>query len=202
MARLASYEIPADTPAMASTPSSQPTLARNQPATTPPVETAEHEPNNTPDQANRLSLPARVTGAIDGGTAGRTDADCFRFAARAGDEWVFEIDAARSQSKLDSHLEVFDAHGQRVPRVLLQAVRDSYFTFRGKNDGDTDDFRLFNWEEMRINDYLYANGEVVKFSLFPRGPDSGFEPTQARGPAGAISTRPPWPTRSASRATS
>ena len=27
---------------------------------------------------------------------------------------------------------------------------------------------------MRINDYLYAGGEVVKFWLFPRGPDSGF----------------------------
>ncbi len=58
--------------------------------------------------------------------------------------------------------------------MLLQAVRDSYFTFRGKNDSETDDFRVFNWDEMRINDYLYANGEVVKFWLFPRGPDSGF----------------------------
>ena len=36
------------------------------------------------------------------------------------------------------------------------------------------DFRVFNWDEMQINDYLYANGEVVKFWLFPRGPDSGF----------------------------
>ena len=34
---------------------------------------------------------------------------------------------------------------------------------------------------MRINDYLYANGEVVKFWLFPRGPDSGFVAYPGRG---------------------
>ena len=82
--------------------------------------------------------------------------------------------AARSGSKLDSFLEVLDDQGRRVPRVLLQAVRDSYFTFRGKNGTETGDFRLFNWEEMGINDYLYANGEVVRLWLYPRGPDSGF----------------------------
>ncbi len=84
------------------------------------------------------------------------------------------MDAARSGSKLDSFLEVLDDQGQRVPRVLLQAVRDSYFTFRGKNGTESGDFRLFNWEEMGINEYLYANGEVVRLWLYPRGPDSGF----------------------------
>ena len=64
--------------------------------------------------------------------------------------------------------------GQRIERVRLQAVRDSYFTFRGKDDSTVDDFRLFNWEEMQLNEYLYANGEVVKLWLYPRGPDSGF----------------------------
>jgi hypothetical protein len=136
-------------------------------------EISEHEPNDGPDQANRLTLPARVTGSIDVG-AGRSDFDFYRFTAKAGEQWVLEVDAARSKSKLDSYIEVLDGQGRRVPRVLLQAVRDSYFTFRGKNDSDTDDFRVFNWDEMHINDYLYASGEVVKFWLFPRGPDSGF----------------------------
>jgi hypothetical protein len=135
----------------------------------------EHEPNNRPDQANPLTVPGRVSGAIDaGGGGGGADSDYFRFAARAGEQWALEIDAARSRSKLDSFIEVLDAQGRPVPRVLLQAVRDSYFTFRGKSDSETDDFRVFNWDEMHINDYLYAKGEVVKFWLFPRGPDSGF----------------------------
>ena len=51
---------------------------------------------------------------------------------------------------LDSFLEVLDGQGRRVPRVLLQAVRDSYFTFRGKNDSEFGDFRVFNWDETHI----------------------------------------------------
>jgi hypothetical protein len=137
-------------------------------------EGSEHEPNDAPGQANPLTLPARITGAIEGNAAGRSDSDFFRFTARAGEEWVFEVSASRSQSKLDSFVEILDRQGQRIPRVLLQAVRDSYFTFRGKNDSESDDFRVFNWAEMHINDYLYANGEVVKLWLYPRGPDSGY----------------------------
>jgi WD40 repeat protein len=170
---VASFAIPTDAPV-----ESPAGLARVQPvempATTRIPERKEHEPNDLPGQANPLELPARITGAIDGTAAGRSDSDLFRFAAKAGEEWVFEIDAARSGSKLDSYIEILDSQGRRVPRVLLQAVRDSYFTFRGKNDSETDDFRVFNWAEMHINDYLYASGEVVKFWLYPRGPDSGY----------------------------
>ncbi len=146
---------------------------------------AEQEPNNAPAQANPVSAPVQITGAISGkivvgkSADGKTiatdeDVDLFRFGAKAGEQWVVEVDAARSKSPLDSFVEVLDASGQRIERVLLQAVRDSYFTFRGKNDSETGDFRIFNWQEMRLNEYLYANGEVVKLWLYPRGPDSGF----------------------------
>ncbi len=36
------------------------------------------------------------------------------------------------------------------------------------------DFRLFAWEEMNLDDYLYSNGEVTRLWMHPRGPDSGF----------------------------
>ncbi len=140
----------------------------------PMQEIAEHEPNDLLGQANSIRLPAKITGVIDGGKPGGVDSDVYRFPARAGEAWVFEVNAARSGSKLDSYLEVLDDQGRKVPRVVLQAVRDSYFTFRGKNGTEATDFRLFNWEEMGINDYLYANGEVVRLWLFPRGPDSGY----------------------------
>ena len=136
---------------------------------------SEHEPNNSPAQANALAkLPAQITGAISGGTAAGVDADLYRFTAKAGEQWVIEVNAARSSSKLDSFLEVLDSQGGRMPRVLLQAVRDSYFTFRGKDDTESGDFRVFNWQEMKLDEYLYSNGEVVKLWLYPRGPDSGF----------------------------
>ena len=57
---------------------------------------------------------------------------------------------------------------------MLQAVRTSYFTFRGHNSTDRIDFRLHGAADMEFNEYLYANGEVMKLWLNPRGPDSGF----------------------------
>src|SRR5207302_645721 len=121
-------------------------------------------------QANAGEVPAEIRGAIAGGA----DVDLYRFPASAGEQWVVEVDAARSGSKLDSFVEVLDARGGRIERVRLQAVRNSYFTFRGKDDSTADDFRVFNWEEMRLDEYLYASGEVAKLWLYPRGPDSGF----------------------------
>jgi WD40 repeat protein len=116
-----------------------------------------------------------ATAAVITGTIGRPgDADCFRFSARQGETVVIEVDAARSKSMLDSKLEVLDATGRLVERVALQAVRDSWFTFRGKNSTQSDDFRVHNWEEMELDEYLYAGGEVVRLWLYPRGPDSGF----------------------------
>jgi len=96
------------------------------------------------------------------------------FEAAEGETWIFEIDAARSESPLDSHIAVLDAAGEPVERAVLQAVRDSWLTFRGKDSATSQDFRVHNWEEMELNEYLYLNGEVVKLWLYPRGPDSGF----------------------------
>ena len=178
---LATYAIPEASPSVeAQAPAAAPAAPVAMPASAAAGDVAEKEPNDAPDQANPIPLPAKVTGTIaavpaaPGAPPAPVDNDFYRFTAKAGQEWVFEVNAARSGSKLDSFIEVLDAKGNRVPRVLLQAVRDSYFTFRGKNDSEPGDFRVFNWEEMKINDLLYANGEVVKFWLPPRGPDSGF----------------------------
>jgi hypothetical protein len=142
---------------------------------------SEQEPNNSTSQAQVIAVPATVTGTIHAKGDGE-DADLFRFELRkkqgflsAERHWVIEIDAARSKSPLDSKIEVLDADGRPVPRVMLQAVRDSYFTFRGKDSNTIDDFRVHNWQEMKLNEFLYANGEVVKLFQFPRGPDSGFK---------------------------
>ncbi|MEL6107474.1 MAG: hypothetical protein AAFU85_15645, partial [Planctomycetota bacterium] len=36
------------------------------------------------------------------------------------------------------------------------------------------DFRIFNWQEMKLGEYLYSAGEVTRLMMHPRGPDSGF----------------------------
>ncbi|MFT5522817.1 MAG: mono/diheme cytochrome c family protein [Pirellulaceae bacterium] len=144
-----------------------------------PKEVAETEPNNVPAEAKLLDLPAIIKGKI--AAADGIDEDHFRFAAKRGEQIMVEVNAARSKSKLDSRIEVLDADGNPIERVLLRAVRDSYFTFRGKDSTTSDDFRVHNWEEMELNEYLYANGEVVKLWLYPRGPDSGFKVYPGQG---------------------
>lgn len=139
------------------------------------VQLKEQEPNNQPDQATPLNAVSVVaSGLINASQPGTTDVDLYAFQSKAGQEWLIETNAARKKSKLDSKIEVLDATGNQIPRVILRAVRDSYFTFRGKDSNIVNDFRIHNWREMELNEYLYCNGEVVKLWLYPRGPDSGF----------------------------
>jgi sugar lactone lactonase YvrE len=130
----------------------------------------ETEPNDSPSQGIDLPKNTVVSGVI----GGPGDLDHYRFQSKAGEEWVFEVNAQRMKSPLDSKIEILHPDGKPVEQVVLRAVRDSWFTFRGKDSDTSTDFRVHNWAEMDLNEYLYANGEVVKFWLYPRGPDSGF----------------------------
>lgn len=140
----------------------------------PMAKIEEMEPNDTPQQAQQIEIPTVIRGTVHRPDAD-SDHDTFRFAAKAGEEWVIDVLAAREKSRLDSFVEVLTTEGEPIERVLLQAVRDSYFTFRGKDGQQTGDFRLFQWDEMSLNNLLYCNGEVVKLWRAPRGPDSGFD---------------------------
>ena len=106
--------------------------------------------------------------------AGESAGDWYAFPAKAGVPWVVQIDAS-SGSPMDSVLDILEQKGEPIVRTRLQAVRETYFTFRGKDSTNSDDFRLHRWEDMELNELLYAGGEVVKLWLYPRGPDSGFK---------------------------
>lgn len=101
------------------------------------------------------------------------EVDGYRFLAKQGEIWA--IDADKTTGNLDPKIQVRDDTGELVLRARLQAVRDTYFTFRGKNSEQVNDFRLFGWQEIGLNQYLYANGEVTQTWMHPRGPDSGFD---------------------------
>ena len=150
-------------------------IAPQRPAVAAPAgETATHaeaEPNDQPAEAESVGWPTNIRGTI----GHQQDADCFRFTAQAGVPVLLEVNAARSKSQLDSKIEVLDGAGNPIPRVLLQATRDSWLTFRGKNSTQAGDFRVHNWREMELDEYLYVGGEAVRLWFYPRGPDSGFE---------------------------
>lgn len=125
------------------------------------------------DAAAPIRLPrgAEVTGVI--GAAG--EEDWFAWDARAGEMWVVETDTAGLDSRIDTIVEVRDAAARPIVQTRLQAVRDSYFTFRGKDSTQTGDFRVFAWQEMKLGEYFYASGEVNRLWLYPRGADSGYD---------------------------
>jgi WD40 repeat protein len=159
---------PADAPAPAV--ANEEPAAADQSAPAVAATVAEKEPNDAVSEAMAITLPVVIKGTI--GRPG--DADCFRFVGQAGVPLLLETDAARSKSLLDSKIEVLDASGSPVEQVVLQATRDSWFTFRGKDSMESTDFRLQNWREMELDEYVYANGEVVRLYQYPEGPDSGF----------------------------
>src|SRR5690606_5610254 len=138
------------------------------------AEITETEPNDSVKQATPLPLPAVAQGRIFAEPSrGASDVDLFRFEAQSGQSWIFETKAARAGSPVDTKLEILDAQGQPMPRVVLRATRDSWITFRGINSEQLD-CRVVYWEEMQLNQYLYMNGEVAKLYRAPQGPDSGF----------------------------
>jgi len=137
-------------------------------------EVLEVEPNDKVKTATVLTVPTTVNGRFEvQNNRDSTDADLYKFTSRKGQEWILETDAARRGSPADTKLEVLDAQGLPIPRLLLQATRDSYINFRPINSLSPD-VRVKNWEEMELNEYMYFQGEVCKIFRMPQGPDSGF----------------------------
>jgi hypothetical protein len=84
---------------------------------------------------------------------------------------ILETQAAQRGSPADTRIEILDANGNPVPRLKLQAVRDSVINFRGM-DSNQQGARLENWEEMDLNNFVYLNGDVARLFRMPQGPDS------------------------------
>jgi Planctomycete cytochrome C/WD domain, G-beta repeat len=150
---------------------------------------------------NSNQMPSKLMSATKRIASSQPDEDWFVFDAKAGVPWLItanaivdkaamdrkkkeadedpekatESDVMTGQLTFDPMIEIRHVDGSPVVRTRLQAVRESYFTFRGKSSLVSDDFRLHRWEDMEINEYLYSGGEVVKLWLYPRGPDSGFK---------------------------
>ena len=71
---------------------------------------AETEPNDRPDESQKVRLPLVIDGVIS--QAG--DLDFFRFTGKEGDEIVAEIVARRLRSPLDSLLRLIDEQGHVI----------------------------------------------------------------------------------------
>jgi hypothetical protein len=134
-------------------------------------EVLEQEPNDTVETAQPLTVPVSVNGRLMHSHGDGPDADIYRIEAQKGEQLVIETRAAMLGSPADTKIEVLDAKGQPLPRMLLQATKDSWLTLRS-TDSNNAGIRLGQFSEMALNDYMYFNGEVVKIFRLARGPDA------------------------------
>lgn len=103
-------------------------------------ESAETEPNDTPQKAQQIELPRMINGTIHR----PGDVDVFQFTGKAGSEIVAEVCARRLGSPLDSLLRLTDASGRVLEwnddhedkeSGLLTHQADSYLRTRLPEDG-------------------------------------------------------------------
>src|SRR5206468_1854263 len=72
-------------------------------------EITETEPNNSPAEAQAVTVPVTINGHVyNGKKTGAADEDYFRFRAKKGQRLMVEVAAARLGSPLDSVVEVLD----------------------------------------------------------------------------------------------
>ncbi len=138
-------------------------------------ECEESEPNDTPQNAQRLSLPQVVNGRI----ARPGDVDVFRLEGRAGDTVVAEVNARRLGSPLDSLLRLADATGRTLAwnddhedkaTGLLTHHADSYLSVRLPADG------VYT---VQLTEAQHHGGEEYSYRLRlgPRRPDFALRAT-------------------------
>jgi len=123
---------------------------------------------NYPEQeatsdTNTLSFPSTVNGKLD------TSAK-FHFKAKRGESLVFEINARRLGSDVDSFLEVLDATGKSIERTVIRPVWETTTTLRD-HDSATRGIRINSWNAMKVGDYVMIGNEVIKIFAMPKTPD-------------------------------
>jgi hypothetical protein len=152
-------------------------------------EMMEGQTRSTITNPQEVTLPVTINGRIwDGETGRRGDGgtgaisrpvspspplpveDYFRFNARKGQRVVLEVEAQRYGSPLDSVIEVLDAKGNQIPRVLARCLLETQLTLNDR-DSATRGFRILNWNGINVDDYILAGNELLQVEVLPKGPD-------------------------------
>jgi hypothetical protein len=126
--------------------------------------------NRTAAAAQRVALPVTVNGRIAAPERGLPVENYFRFAARKGQTLVFEVNARRLGSELDSLVEVLDAAGKPIEQATVRAVWDTILVLRDHN-ADQRGLRIQSWNMLNAGDWVMVGGEILRVEEVPDGPD-------------------------------
>jgi hypothetical protein len=134
-------------------------------------EVAKRDPNGSLAEAQPVELPVVISGVMN--TAGQTNH--YKFKAKKGEEFVFEVDASRRGSPLDSSVSVLDSNGKELIRNEDALGLDSLLFFNAPADGEfivaLRDFRFRGGGEYFYR--LTAGAIPYVESLFPFGGTRG-----------------------------
>ncbi|HEX5272940.1 MAG TPA: hypothetical protein VFW33_20725, partial [Gemmataceae bacterium] len=123
-----------------------------------------------------LAPPFTANGRIDRPGA----SESWTFSAKQGHRLILEVNARRLGSRLDSVIEVLGADGRPVQRAVLRAVAKTNIVFRD-HDSTGGGIRIDAWSELRVNDYLYVGGELLRIRELPKNPDDDCQFWSAGG---------------------
>ncbi len=100
-------------------------------------ELREIEPNDTPDTAQRVTIPAVINGRIyRTDSKATTDRDYFRFHAEKGQVLSIEVTARRLGSPMDSFVTIMDRSGKELASNDDADGKDSRIDFTAPETGD------------------------------------------------------------------
>src|SRR6266542_4277593 len=128
------------------------------------AEFIESEPNDTPTNANPVSLPVVINGRIKG----EKDADQFKFKVEKDQTFIFEVEAGRFESPLDAVLYLSDSKGKVIQQNDDAVGADARIEQRFAEAGE-----YF----IKIRDLLDRNGEDFAYRLVVRPPQPDFTVT-------------------------
>jgi len=118
-------------------------------------------------QGGSIAVPVTVNGRIDKPGAENR----YRFRATKGEQLVFEVNARRLGSDLDSYLEILDAKGQPVERAVARPVWSTSLTLRD-HDSAGRGLRISAWDGLKVGDYAMIGGEIIRTEALPLSPDN------------------------------
>ena len=135
-------------------------------------EVLEKEPNDTPAEAQPVTVPVSIEGRIWNDRKGaQVDEDYFRFHARKGERLTIEVAAARLGSPLDSLIEVLDDQGRAIPRATIRCLNRTILTLADR-DSLTRGYRLLSESGFHENDYIMVGEELDQIENIPDQPDA------------------------------
>jgi hypothetical protein len=136
-------------------------------------EVAEHEPNDSIEEAQKVTFPVTINGHIAGGLdrGKNPDEDYFRFSAKKGQKLSIDVAAARFGSPLDSVIEILDQNGQAIPRATIRCLNQTTTTLADR-DSRTSGIRLVSTSGLHEGDYLMVGDELDRIDFIPDQPDA------------------------------